>query len=484
MIFVIMCISYNYEKRFTNLDSGPSMIINFVIILVVLLLAILFTLTEYSLVKVRLSALKALQETREKPSRNINNAIHMTTHLTEYLSTAQVGITLTSLILGWIGEETVAEIILGSGIIPAEYAHAVASVAAMIIFTIVHAVFTDLVPKNIAIESPVKVLLFIVRPVRFFHIALFPLIWTLDHLSNGITHLLGFRTDGEEDIYSQTEILSLSKNAAAAGELDEEDLTFMQRAFEMNDKVAVDIMIDRTSMTIIDVTASIADGLNLYLQERYSRFPVVADNDKDKVLGYVFNYDLVRQARIKSSDPVSKIMRDIPAVPENMDLHDVMDEMIIKRSPIAIVVDEYGGTSGLITDKDIYEELFGTVRDEIDDVSDDYIEKLGDHRFKISGKMTLYDFERYFNRNIKELENDDAVTLTGYVLNHDPEFRAGDTMKVANFELTALDYDNAYISQFIVKELPLPKDDLNQNGIFDEDEAASEKNSDDEVAAN
>ncbi|MFL2070041.1 hemolysin family protein [Leuconostoc mesenteroides] len=466
------------------MDSGPSMIINFFIILVVLLLAILFTLTEYSLVKVRLSALRALQETREKPSRNISNAIYMTTHLTEYLSTAQVGITLTSLILGWIGEETVAEIILGSGIIPAEYAHAVASVAAMIIFTIVHAVFTDLVPKNIAIESPVKVLLFIVRPVRFFHIALFPLIWTLDHLSNGITHLLGFRTDGEEDIYSQTEILSLSKNAAAAGELDEEDLTFMQRAFEMNDKVAVDIMIDRTSMTIIDVTASIADGLNLYLQERYSRFPVVADNDKDKVLGYVFNYDLVRQARIKSSDPVSKIMRDIPAVPENMDLHDVMDEMIIKRSPIAIVVDEYGGTSGLITDKDIYEELFGTVRDEIDDVSDDYIEKLGDHRFKISGKMTLYDFERYFNRNIKELENDDAVTLTGYVLNHDPEFRAGDTMKVANFELTALDYDNAYISQFIVKELPLPKDDLNQNGIFDEDEAASEKNSEDEVAAN
>ncbi|TYC47652.1 hemolysin family protein [Leuconostoc litchii] len=459
------------------MDSGPSMIINFFIILVVLLLAILFTLTEYSLVKVRLSALKALQETREKPSRNINNAIYMTTHLTEYLSTAQVGITLTSLILGWIGEETVADILLGSGLLPAEYARAISSVAAMIIFTIVHAVFTDLVPKNIAIESPVKVLLFIVRPVRFFHIALFPLIWTLDHLSNGITHLLGFRTDGEEDIYSQTEILSLSKNAAAAGELDEEDLTFMQRAFEMNDKVAVDIMIDRTSMTIIDVTATISDGLNLYLQERYSRFPVVADNDKDKVLGYVFNYDLVRQARIKSSDPVSKIMRDIPAVPENMDLHDVMDEMIMKRSPIAIVVDEYGGTSGLITDKDIYEELFGTVRDEIDDVADDYIEKLGDHRFKISGKMTLYDFERYFNRNIKELENDDAVTLTGYVLNHDPEFRAGDTMKVANFELTALDYDNAYISQFVVKEFPLPKDDLNKNGIFDEDEISSEKKS-------
>ncbi len=296
------------------------------------------------------------------------------------------------------------------------------------------------------------------------------MIWALDHLSNVITHLLGFRTDGEEDIYSQTEILSLSKNAAAAGELDAEDLTFMKRAFEMNDKVAVDIMIDRTSMTAIDVKTPIADALNLYLQERYSRFPVIADNDKDKVLGYVFNYDLVRQARIKDTDPVSKIMRDIPAVPENMDLHDVMDEMIIKRSPIAIVVDEYGGTSGLITDKDIYEELFGTVRDEIDDVSDDYIEKLGDHHYKVSGKMTLYDFERYFNQNVKELEDNDAVTLTGYVLNEDPEFRAGDTMKVANFRLTALDYDNAYISQFTVKVLPTPKQDRNNNGIFDEDE--------------
>lgn len=274
------------------MDSGPSMLLNFFIIVLVLLLAILFTLTEYSLVKVRLSALRDMQEKREKPSRNIDHAIHMVTHLTEYLSTAQVGITLTSLILGWIGEETVADIILSSGIIPAEYARAVSSVSAMIIFTVVHAVFTDLVPKNIAIEEPIKVLLLIVRPVRFFHILLFPLIWTLDHLSNVITHMLGFRTDGEEDIYSQTEILSLSRNAAAAGELDEEDLTFMKRAFEMNDKVAVDIMIDRTSMTAVDVTTTIADALNLYLQERYSRFPVIADNDKDKVLGYVFNYDL------------------------------------------------------------------------------------------------------------------------------------------------------------------------------------------------
>lgn len=454
------------------MDSGPSYLINTIIIVFILLLAVLFTLTEYSLVKVRLSALEALQADRDKPSKNIASAIHMVSHLTEFLSTAQVGITLTSLILGWVGEETVADLIIQSHLLPTDLAKPVASVAAIVIFTVLHAVFTDLVPKNIAIEEPIKVLLFIVKPVRFFHITLFPMIWILDHLSNWVTHLLGFQVTNDDDIYSQTEILSLSKNAAEAGELDREDLTFMQRAFEMNDKVAVDVMIDRTSMDVIDVSDSIATGLDEYLQKRHSRFPVVADGDKDKVLGYVFNYDLVRQSRISGQEPVAKIMRDIPAVPENMDLHDVMDEMVMKRSPIAVVVDEYGGTAGIITDKDIYEELFGSVRDEMDDQSDEYIEKLGDRRYKVSGKTTLYDFQRYFHTDVKELDEDEAVTLTGYVLKRDPDFRTGDSLRIANYQVTALDYENAFIPEFAVKELdpePEPKseddkeDDKNGN---------------------
>nr|MCH9869413.1 CBS domain-containing protein [Serratia marcescens] len=312
-------------------------------------------------------------------------------------------------------------------------------------------------------------------------ITLFPMIWILDHLSNWVTHLLGFQVTNDDDIYSQTEILSLSKNAAEAGELDREDLTFMQRAFEMNDKVAVDVMIDRTSMDVIDVSDSIATGLDEYLQKRHSRFPVVADGDKDKVLGYVFNYDLVRQSRISGQEPVAKIMRDIPAVPENMDLHDVMDEMVMKRSPIAVVVDEYGGTAGIITDKDIYEELFGSVRDEMDDQSDEYIEKLGDRRYKVSGKTTLYDFQRYFHTDVKELDEDEAVTLTGYVLKRDPDFRTGDSLRIANYQVTALDYENAFIPEFAVKELdpePEPKseddkeDDKNGN---EEQEKSNER---------
>ena len=441
------------------MDSGPSIMINIVVIVVILLLAVLFTLTEYSLVKVRPSALRALQEARNKPSSNLTHAINMTNHMTEYLSTAQVGITLTSLILGWLGVAFIADLIISSHLFPAAIAHSVASVAAILIFTFIHAVFTDLVPKNIAIDQPVKVLLFIVRPVMFFHIVLYPLIWLFDRTAAGVTKVLGFNAHPDEDIYSQNEIISLSEDAAQAGELDEEDLTFMKRAFSMNDKVAVDIMIDRTQLTVVDVTDTIGDALNLYLEEKFSRMPVVADNDKDKILGYVFSYDLVRQGRLSMDASVRTVLRNLPVVSENQPITEVLQEMIEHRAPIVVVKDEYGGTSGIVTDKDVYEELFGTVRDEIDDVSDDLVQKIGSDEegnmhYKVSGKMTLYDFERFFKTEIRSFEDSEMVTLTGYVLDEHPNFEVGEAIKINNFEITALDFKDAYINDFEVVALP------------------------------
>jgi len=447
------------------MDSA-SIIYNIIAIVVILLLAVLFTLTEYSLVKVRPSALRALAEAKGKTTGNMAGALHMTEHLTEYLSTAQVGITLTSLVLGWIGESFIATLILSTKVLPSDMAHPVASVAAILIFTFIHAVFTDLVPKNIAIDRPLNVLLFIVRPVRFFHILLYPLIFVFDRTAAGITKLIGFNAHPDEDIYSQNEILSLSQDAAQAGELDEEDVAFMKRAFEMNDKVAADIMIDRTQLSVIDVTATIGDALSQYLETKFSRIPVVANNDKDKILGYVFSYDLIRQGRINSESSVRVILRNIPNVSENQDIQDILEEMIGHRAPIVVVKDEYGGTSGIVTDKDIYEELFGTVRDEIDDVADDLIEKAGSDdegrmHYNVSGKLTLFDFERYFKTEIKAFEDSEMVTLTGYVLDEDPDVSVGQEIIVSNFKIIPLDYKDAYINDFEVIELN--EEDIHEN---------------------
>ncbi len=450
--------------------SEGELLISVIVIILVLLFATLFVAAEFALVKVRKSALVELQEEREKPSRQIATAIHMVENLNEYLSTTQVGITLAGLILGWMGEETIAHLLLEGGFlkeVTGASAGVIASVIALVFLTYVEVVFTELVPKNVAIDFPVKVALFVATPLRLFHVIFYPFVWLLNVSATGVTRLMGMKPANEGDeVYSEAEILSLSRTAARSGELDDADYVFMQRAFEMNDKVAVDIMIDRTQLDVVDITDSVHDTLQRYFETKHSRFPVVADNDKDKILGYVFNYDLMRQAQIDDTLSVRKIIRHMPTVPENMPIQDVLQKMIARRTPIVIVKDEYGGTSGIVTDKDIYEELFGSVRDEMDAVADDLVEKLGaddagNMHYKVSGKMTLYDFERYFHADIRPFDDSDMVTLTGFFLDENSDTSAGDTIKVLDFEITALDFKDAYINEFeVVRVAPKTDDDM------------------------
>lgn len=450
--------------------SEGELLISVIVIILVLLFATLFVAAEFALVKVRKSALVELQEEREKPSRQIATAIHMVENLNEYLSTTQVGITLAGLILGWMGEETIAHLLLEGGFLKemtGASAGVIASVIALVFLTYVEVVFTELVPKNVAIDFPVKVALFVATPLRLFHVIFYPFVWLLNVSATGVTRLMGMKPANEGDeVYSEAEILSLSRTAARSGELDDADYVFMQRAFEMNDKVAVDIMIDRTQLDVVDITDSVHDTLQRYFETKHSRFKVVADNDKDKILGYVFNYDLMRQAQIDDTLSVRKIIRHMPTVPENMPIQDVLQKMIARRTPIVIVKDEYGGTSGIVTDKDIYEELFGSVRDEMDVVADDLVEKLGadeagNMHYKVSGKMTLYDFERYFHADIRPFDDSDMVTLTGFFLDENSDTSAGDTIKVLDFEITALDFKDAYINEFeVVRVAPKTDDDM------------------------
>lgn len=421
-----------------------------VIIVAILALAALFTLLEYSLIKVRPTELKTMKQTRK-----IKRALHMLDHLTEYLSTAQVGITLTSLILGWIGEGYITALIIKWHLLPTAVANDLSSVIGILVFTFLHAVFTDLVPKNIAIDKPVNILLAIVHPIMFFHVVFFPLVWIFDRSAAAITRLLGFSIHPDEDIYTQNEIVSLSQESEKAGELDRADVLFMERAFKMNDKVAGDIMVDRTQLTVIDVTETIDDAAHLYFEKKYTRFPVVANHDKDHILGYIFSYDIMRQNQINPEESIRAIVRRLPIAYENQPITDVLQIMIKKQVPMVIVQDEYGGTSGIVTDKDIYEELFGTIGEEIDHVQADMIEKAqpdsqGNPTFKVSGKMPLDDFMRYFKIVIPQFEQTQVSTLTGFFLEQQYDLKVGQPIRVENFSFTPLDLENAYVNEFRV----------------------------------
>ena len=437
------------------MDKSQIMV-NILIIIVTFIFAAFFVAAEFALVQVRITALQEKQAQLDKPSIKIKRAIKMVSNLTEYLSTTQVGTSVGGIILGWIGEETLEELLVDALHLPGwslnqSMVHVISAVLGVLLLTYLEVVLTEIVPKNIAIDIPVKMMMLTVTPLHYFHIIFYPFVWLLNSSANGIVRMLGMKpADENDEVLSQGEIISLTRNSVKGGALERGDLLYMERAFKFNDKVAKDIMIDRTQLTVIDITKTVNDALNEYIKTKYSRLPVVADNDKDKIVGYVFNYDLIKQARINGNLSVSKVLRHLPTTPENTAITEVLEQMIHTRVPMVVVVDEYGGTSGIITDKDIYEELFGTVRDEIDNVADNMISKMPDGHYKVDGKTTTYDFERFFHEDIKSFEADDAVTLSGYVIDNFPHIKNNDTIKIGDLKLTIRDYENSYIGWFEV----------------------------------
>ena len=359
--------------------SDSQIFINLIWIIIIFILAFFFILAEFALVSTRPSQIEDALEQKEGNTKKLQRALHMVNNLNEYLSTTQVGTTVTSLILGWIGEDTLQaffDSVLNMTLKSSASLHAIGSVVALLLLTYLQVVITEIVPKNIAIDLPMKVLMLTVTPLKAFHTIAYPFVWLLNVSATGIVKMLGMKpADSESEVFTQSEILRLSQASVTNGQLDKNDLLYMQRDFDLNDKVAKDIMIDRTRLYVVDITDTVDDVVKDYLQQGFSRFPVVADNDKDKILGYVYVYDLVRQKQVNGKLPISRLLRSIVTVPETMPIHSILTQMISKQTPIVVVVDEYGGTSGIVTDKDIYEELFGTVKDEVDNVSEEYIIK-------------------------------------------------------------------------------------------------------------
>lgn len=452
----------------TTLSDGQ-IIANLIATLVIFVFASFFVAAEFALVQTRSSQLEDMLADQQGNPKKLKRALHMVHNLNEYLSTTQVGTTLVGVVLGWFSADTFAEIFARLFNLTSMNHSLVKSVSAIIgvvFLTYLEVVVTEIVPKNIAIDMSVKVLMLIVYPLQLFHTLVYPFVWLLNASSNGLLKLLGFEpADEENEIYSQSEIIRLSQNAVHGGSLDKYDLTYMERAFELNDKVAKDIMTDRTRLNVLNSTDTIKEALHEYLEEGYSRLPVVRDNDKDDVVGYVYSYDIIQQSENDDTVPVTRIIRTIITVPESMRIQEILHLMIQKHTPIVLIVDEYGGTSGIVTDKDIYEELFGTVKDEIDDVSDDYIIKDESGNVHVSGKTTLYDFERYFHSDLKSFQDSDIITIGGYMMEHYPDLKKDESIQLEGFEFKLDSIEQGFMRWFIVKPT-----EINKTDQLDEDE--------------
>ena len=373
-----------------------------------------FVAAEFAIVKVRASQL----EIKVKQGDRI--AIlskHIVSHLDGYLAATQLGITLASLGLGWIGEPVVSKIIIkimdmmgmAANI---ELAHQIALPVAFAIITILHIVFGELAPKSLAIQRSEKTTLIIALPLQFFFILFRPIIWVLNSIANVMLKLIGISAVHGSDVHSSEELKYLVKQGQESGRIDKSEYKIIKNAFDFSEQTARQIMVPRVNVFALDVSDFDEGMIDRIIEESYSRIPCYEDN-LDNIVGVIYLKDILLAIRKKDPFNIRSIIRPIHIVPETKHIGQLLNEFQIRHQQIALVVNEYGGTEGLITMEDILEELVGEIQDEYDNEMP-FVERIGDKTFNVMASATIDDVNDLLPHPLEK--NDQYETLAGYLI--------------------------------------------------------------------
>ncbi len=369
-----------------------------------------FVAAEFAIVKVRGSQI----EIKAKSGSHVAKvAKHMTSHLDGYLAATQLGITLASLGLGWVGESVMSNMVFKlfsflSLPISESVATSAGHVIAFLIITFLHIVFGELAPKSLAIQRPVNTTMAVALPLQFFYLVFRPFIYVLNGLANVILKLFGINPiDGHEAVHSSEELQYILDQGKESGAIDTAEHELIKNVFDFNERVVKNIMVPRTKIVAIELNDSQEDLLNTIVNEGYSRIPVY-DETIDKIIGIVHAKDILTLIARKTSFSIEDIIRKPFFVPESKKINNLMAEMKLKRMQIAIVLDEFGGTAGMVTLEDIVEELVGEIQDEYDEEKP-IVEKVSDSEFIVTASATVYDVNEYLPHDLPEDEDYDTI---------------------------------------------------------------------------
>lgn len=370
-----------------------------------------FVAAEFAIVKVRSTQIEPLIKQGYKRARLAQQVI---THLDAYLSATQLGITLTSLGLGWLGEPFVAHLLRPVleliGISNPAVVTTLAFAVAFGFITFLHIVLGELAPKSLAIQRAQGVALGVARPLHLFFIVFRPFIWALNGTANYFLKAIGIEPVGEGDLVHSEEELRILLSRGKTISLTSRSI--LLRAMELRDRTAREVMVPRTQIVFLSTEKPLEENIALALENQFTRYPL-CEKDLDNVLGMVHMKDLFKMKERKGDSALLlAIKRDLPFVPETTPLEKVLNTFLAKRILMAIVVDEYGGTAGLITLENVLEELVGEIRDEFD-VESLPVHKISDSEFLVDGTMPLHDFSRMFE---VQPETKDVVTVSGYAV--------------------------------------------------------------------
>lgn len=423
-------------------------LLNMTALIVLILLTAFFVAAEFSIVKVRKAKLDALAGQGNHRAKDAKKVVDK---LDEYLSACQLGITMTALGIGWLGEPAVGRLLEHLfGYFPLSEAASVtiATVTAFIIITILHVVLGELAPKTFAIQKAEVISLRIARPLIRFNQIMYPFIWLLNGSANIISRFFGARPVNEEDnAHTEEELRHLLSESYERGEINQSEYRYVNRIFEFDDRLAKEIMIPRTEIVCLYCNLSIEANLDIMKRDKFTRYPVV-EQDKDHIIG-IINIKELFHSKNQMDGGLRRFLRSTISVIDSTPIKQLLVKMQRDRVHMAVLLDEYGGTSGIVTVEDILEEIVGEIRDEFDVDEKPMFRKIKDDVYRVDGKVLLTELSELFHVN---LNSDEIDTVGGFILTKEPDVSEGSIIKT-----NGLIFETIQVEGLRVKEVEVRK---------------------------
>ena len=440
------------------MSEASSIFFNLMIIVLLLFSNGFFVASEFAMVKVRKTRIEQLVK---EGDFNAKLALEAIKDLDKLIAAVQLGVTISSIGLGWVGEGTLAKIIeplfhFLPGVSATVATHTVSATLSFALITFLHVVLGELIPKSIALEYTEKTALWVARPMQGITFIFGPFIWALNGFGNFVLKLLHIPHSHKGSLVHSTEELDMLVNASYdGGVLNETEKDMLHNVFKFSDLTAKQVMIPRTDMVCIPIDMDFEELNKLAAESQYTRYPVY-DVDIDHIIGLVHVKDLYSLSLKNEVCPIKSILREILLVPETITMDNLVLEFKKRKGQMAIVVDEFGGTSGLITLEDVLEEIFGDVQDEFDEEEESDIKEIAPNTYIANAMMRLDEVSEFFNLDRNDLEDDDVDTIGGFVVKLLGRIAAlNDEVSFKDLTFIVKEVDGARITRLEIIRMPV-----------------------------
>lgn len=437
--------------------SSGIIIANWMIVFLLLFVNGFFVAAEFAIVRARKTKIEQLTKDGNVDAKLALKALE---DMNFFIAAVQVGVTIASIGIGWFGSPTVEKMM--SHILnyfPANpyLAHTVTAIVAFIVVTFLHVVIGEQVPKCIALQYPERISLYVARPMDLFMTISKPFVWILNKSCNGILRMLRVPISTARVVHTIEDLDLLVDSSYDEGVLNETEKDMLHNMFNFSDLTAREVMIPRTDMICVPVDMPLEEVNKVACENQYTRYPVY-DGDIDHIIGLIHVKDLYSLSLKDEICPLEKIKRNIMLIPETMTMDNLVREFKKNKSQMAVVVDEFGGTSGIITLEDVMEEIFGDVQDEFDEEAETDIKEIKPNNYIVNAMMRIDEFAEYFDIPEEDLENEDFDTIAGLVVKELGRIaQIDDFVKYGEFTFTVKEVDGARITKlFLVREVPQP----------------------------